>query len=391
MIAIDFGAFVAADRATVLFLASNANDYEVQCDSVSVRANFADGMSGGEAGIADVTRESFIIPAQFSRFELQGGLDTLRRIRAQFPQAVVKSLDQNSLKWKCAPAALPAFSVTTNGHHSCAIERHTGKVFCWGALFAALPPLLPKPSAITNGWLHTCTISEATGQIKCWGAGDENQSGIYNVPTSSAGYSKIQAGLFHTCAIRKDNSLLECWGDPEEVEAHVPHDLPAVSEVSASAAHTCVIEKATQNVRCFGENWARSDVSNVPADLGPVTFISTGDGYACAVQAGSAALKCWGAPGLAWSFVPADLGPVKSVATGLSHICAVTQAGKAVCFGGHDSQVKTIPAELPPLSSVVMKAYSACALAEGSNKVFCWGENPHGQTDVPPFSPERSL
>jgi alpha-tubulin suppressor-like RCC1 family protein len=389
MIAIDFGAFIAADRATVLFSASNANDYEVQCDSVSVRAKFADGMSGSEAGVADVSRESFLIPAQSSQFQLQGGLETLRRIRAQFPNAVVKSLEPSSLQWKCAPAALPVVSISASGDHSCAIERRTGKVFCWGALYSSVPAPLPKPSAITNGWFYTCALAQDSGNIKCWGMDDDtNQSGLYDVPAAPAGYSKVQAGKFHTCAIRKDDSKLVCWGDKGQVNAEVPADLPAVTEVSAGEEHTCAIEKATQKVRCFGETWASKDIVAVPPDLGPVTFLSTGAGYACAIQAGTEALRCWGAPGLAWTKIPSNLGRIKSVAAGLSHICAVTKEGKAVCFGTYDSPVNTVPPSLPPLSTVAMKGYHACALSEGTNKAFCWGDNPQGQTDVPAFTPE---
>jgi alpha-tubulin suppressor-like RCC1 family protein len=117
---------------------------------------------------------------------------------------------------------------------TCAIEKTTRLMWCWGENFHFqlsndfLPgSLVPEHefgsqqfSSLTVGAYHSCATDFVSGDAYCWGENDfgvlgdgTNTSGNGIVPVSNVTqFSEIKAGYLHTCAITSAH-VPYCWGD----------------------------------------------------------------------------------------------------------------------------------------------------------------------------------
>jgi len=126
-------------------------------------------------------------------------------------------------------------SISAGEKHTCAVEKNTGSVYCWGnneygqlglgytgadRLEPQLLTQLPSATDISAGSLHTCAIIQG-GAVKCWGENINGQLGDGNTTLSStpvdvvdlpSEVTVISAGGWHTCAVTSDGKAL-CWGD----------------------------------------------------------------------------------------------------------------------------------------------------------------------------------
>jgi len=223
--------------------------------------------------------------------------------------------------------------VSTGGSHSCAVDRQTGVVSCWGegingqlgdnrrrSSTSAVEVLgIDSAVAVSAGGQHSCAV-ETSGTVKCWGAGHHGQLG--------------HGGLS---------------GRP------VAHPVPGLSsavDVSAGGSHTCGLEQ-TGIVKCWG--WgdhgqlgqgarSRSRYAVEVAELQGAVSISAGGLHSCAVT-GNWTVWCWGyaaaytrsqhgavANAAAPTLVPWVADAV-SVVCGYEHTCAMLRDGGVTCWG----------------------------------------------------------
>jgi alpha-tubulin suppressor-like RCC1 family protein len=123
--------------------------------------------------------------------------------------------------------------VEAGSEHTCAIERTTRALHCWGraasgrlglgevtdeAVFRATPLPDARPwASVSLGGAHSCAI-DAEGSLACWGDNAFGQlgvgGGIHDVPTevvAARGWSRVSTSESHTCAVRSTGELY-CWG-----------------------------------------------------------------------------------------------------------------------------------------------------------------------------------
>lgn len=186
----------------------------------------------------------------------------------------------------------------------------------------------------------------------------------------------IALGSYHTCTTRIDNALY-CWGgnsmgqlgDGTDTDRSLPVRIAlpegAITSLAAGFRHTCVA-LVGGDVYCWGEN--------------PEGQVGVSD-------AGYRVLSPTRVP------LPAlGLGGINGIAAGEYHTCAVLSDGRLFCWGSdHQGQLglgvgstKTAPTQVPlPGNAVQVTAgdFHTCALVQVSSqaKVYCWGQNFHGQ------------
>ena len=87
----------------------------------------------------------------------------------------------------------------------------TAAVACLGsALPAAANADQPlAASQIATGAFHTCAIQKSTNRVVCWGRKDLGEA---VVPDSLGQAIEITAGYGQTCAIRRQARTVACWG-----------------------------------------------------------------------------------------------------------------------------------------------------------------------------------
>lgn len=250
--------------------------------------------------------------------------------------------------------------------------------------------------AITAGDLHTCVITSC-GAIECWG--DDSLSQVSASPGGS-GFEQISAGANHTCALT-DNQRIVCWGDNSAGQATPPQT--RYNRIAAGDDFTCGV-KTNRQIECWG---------NVPVNVPQGTFgrIGAGGGQSCVYTRGGDTLTCFGdnSQGQASPPVqPQTLGlGMWLMRGGDEHSCAIA-GGRLACFGrdseGQVSGVGGNPS-FPNLAWAVENPdyrglwqfpgtqwqdvdggeHHTCGINTdvGSDSVYCWGDDPYGETDAP--------
>ena len=296
------------------------------------------------------------------------------------------------------------FSVTTRGHHTCAIKD--GELFCWGQglngqLGIGSTTDQTEPVQVTAngfssggvtslaaGFRHTCAVKNE--ELFCWGWGANGQLGIGSTTDqtepvqvtangfSSGGVTFVAAGWYHTCAI-KDGELF-CWGmgafghlgissttdqtEPVQVMAN-GFSSGGVTSVAGGGSHTCAIKDG--ELFCWGAGSSgrlgtgstanQTEPVQVTANgfsSGGVTSVAAGWFHTCAIK--NEELFCWGANG------NGQLGIGR--ATGQTEPVQVTTNGFS--SGG--------------VTFVATGWYHTCAIKDG--ELFCWGLGANGQLGI---------
>lgn len=265
-----------------------------------------------------------------------------------------------------------------------------------------------KENSFSVGFSHVCAIDKDQ-KAQCWGSNSSKQA---DVPEDLGKVRSIYAGGAISCAI-KTNRLGRCWGRDAK---SVPKDFGPVKAVSASMLHVCAI-KLDDTVEC----WQLSARSAVPSTLKPVKAITTG-AYTntCALTSDNKA-HCFGeiaegikeipntntialhpifagvcAVGLDgvsrwWNNKPGNIPVpltflnglnVKAISFGRNHACAMTRSGP-LCWGGTNQHGENnLPAGIGTVRGIGAGDGFTC-VAKEDNRIYCWGNNESGQTDVP--------
>jgi len=283
---------------------------------------------------------------------------------------------------------------------------------------------------------HTCAVN-ASGEIWCWGKGPYLRSAAANTTERTAVLlplppaKKVAMSVSTACALV--DAGVTCWGSNASgiVAPYGAASLDSVLEPRAVAlpagapVRDIVIGDAAFALRedgttaSWGANPPLGRVSSLfpdpyptPTALAGITAIDVVADSACAVAGGTG--HCWGAsidasPALrrldrAFPEPVVAPEPLVQIATTRSYItyglgdpliepyrwCAVSAAGSVYCWGLNASgqagdgtkqhaydavKVTDLPA---PAAQVKTMPLSTCALLT-TGKVYCWGNNFHGQ------------
>lgn len=284
-------------------------------------------------------------------------------------------------------------SLSSGFYHSCALSSD-GAVNCWGDVPAGKPDGLVA-SAVAAGKYHTCAIEKSTQAVKCWGAGsslasiEQYPNFGQALPPEGLKATAIVAGGYHTCAISDVGSVV-CWGAGKyrSRPAQIPHfDQSSVSSffarsLSAGEYHTCAVTN-TSEVKCWGagvENeYAAENVgqSRPPLGLINVSSVAAGGRHTCA-SLFSGGVVCWGDGSLGQA--PASVltgATVQSLSAGLLHTCAALSDNTINCFGAgvtsgsypNFGQV----AGTHTGRAIAAGAFHTCSVDVAADTVSCWG------------------
>jgi hypothetical protein len=361
------GVFASPDQTTVIFVTENRTDSDVRCDEVSVSVEYRDATGADSVGFATARVRNFLIPAQSSQFQIQGGLDTLAQVRAQFPGARIGSLSLPSLRASCKTAPSQKASLALGKSGACAIQRHTGKVLCWGSESPALMPPFGTPdlSAIFAGENHFCAVGLENQSPVCWG---NNEWGQISLPANIGSVLGFGLGTTHTCAIQASSGRVMCFGSSSFGKTS-PSSNRATDKVVSGQNHSCSLSSSTGRVFCWGQTLPPPDHFFSASDL------AAGDVHTCAVEKNTRTVSCWGENANGQSTVPASLGTVDAVSAGRAHSCAIRSSDKGVtCWGDNSKNALAAPQTLTQIQSIWSAGDATCVLSQGS-RIQCFGEN----------------
>lgn len=224
---------------------------------------------------------------------------------------------------------------------------------CWGSKTPSgslVRDKEPQANGLTLGSGHVCvskTSHDGTG-IYCEGENDHGQSENPKIGSLvDSGHYTVQpkflsSGDTHNCVI--DQQGIYCWGNNDQGQLDAPTVIDPLFIASAQN-HNCAIDSATA-VHCWGDNSAGQ--TQVPTDLVNAYYLALGKDFSCALHGvtdDARGITCWG--NTQWTtLAPTELADWDFINAGDDHACAVK-------------------------------------LAQDENSVTCWGNNAHGQLDVP--------
>jgi len=248
-------------------------------------------------------------------------------------------------------------SLLADGDHTCGVEKGTGKAWCWGengygqlgdgtsgvngdSSANRIAPVMVTGglvySSMVTGPHHTCGLEKGTGKAYCWGWNGYGQlgdgtSGVNGdssanrlVPVAVSGgrtFTALVAGYGHTCGLATGGTAY-CWGwngwgqlgDGTGGDFSANRSGPVMvtggrvfSSLVTGSGHTCAVEIGTGKAWCWGANWAGQlgdgtsgdfmDRRSVPVTVtGEWVFssLAAGSYYTCGVEIGTGRARCWG-------------------------------------------------------------------------------------------------
>jgi alpha-tubulin suppressor-like RCC1 family protein len=199
--------------------------------------------------------------------------------------------------------------------------------------------------------------------IVAWG---DNSSGQCFIPTAASNAVSIVCGLDHSLAICSDGRVVG-WGDNSWGQINVPDAANGAIAVAAGDTHSLAL-KPDGTVVAWGGNLA--SLTNVPATVQNVTSIAAGSSSSLALLASGVVVQ-WGVG--------------TNVQIVASNCLAIAAGGGQSLALGTDGTVVGSGAYPPPAGNyVAIAAGTAHGLAlRADGQVVAWGDNTHGQTNVP--------
>ena len=306
------------------------------------------------------------------------------------------------------PAAVSDIvAIAGGGYHSLALKAD-GSVIAWGYNFfgeANVPEAATNVVAIAGGQFHSLAL-RADGTVVAWG---DNSSGQANVPESATNVVAIAAGNSHSLALKADGTVV-AWGDNYSGQINVP-DFTQTLMATSGTVNPDVEGSYTLTYSFWGVIYTNRTVV-----VGERPVIAS-QPVNVAVVTGSAAqlrVAATGTPPLSYQWYQEKYGAIAGAtnATLAWSNLAATDAGMYYVMvrdanasvrsrlawvnplnwqlTGHNPQTHFLHASFTDPGTTL--ATPVLAIAEGGlhglalqadGMVVAWGNNDHGQTNVP--------
>jgi len=259
------------------------------------------------------------------------------------------------------------------------------QIFGWGSS-TANETIIPSTGMndvvqISAGGAFVLAL-RGNGTVGAWGL---NTSGQTTVPSGLANVVAVAAGEAHSLALKADGTV-SAWGSYSSNQTVVPSDLASVIAIAAGANHSLALTSSGKVV-AWGNN--DSGQATVPEGaLSGVTAIAAGANFSLALKSDNSVVA-WGYNGDGQTTVPVSLGnqTVSALSGGVNFSLALTSnatANGTVTGWGSNSlnQTTSVPPGLSGVTGISAGSYHTLAV-NGDGKVFAWGWNQSGQTNVP--------
>ncbi len=290
-------------------------------------------------------------------------------------RVTARAQGQEAYQGLTVEAAVPVFrSLSAGVEHTCGISSG-GIRYCWGnnergqaapGLGGVLPAPFPLPGAfeaIAAGGDHSCAL-RGNGQVLCWGA----------LGSPRGAFRVVTAGTHYACALAA-GGVTQCWGANDRGQL-------GDGSTAARAANAAV----------------QGDVA--------FEMLASGADHSCGLLGGR--VYCWGGNDAGESGtgaagrtaitqpteVAGDHDHFTFVTAGAHHTCTLTRVGWAFCWGSNEQgqlgdgsrQSRSAPRPVRPAMGLGQMSYAmlsaggahTCGITP-SNRLFCWGDNAHGQ------------
>jgi hypothetical protein len=277
-----------------------------------------------------------------------------------------------------------SFTLALGATFSCAVDRGTGGVQCWGD-GATRPPDAPglftaggqQAPLITAARYFACAVGQGATQVSCAGVPFEGGDTLSwdklgpNLPVgASGGFQQLSNGDRFGCLLTTGGQAA-CWGMNDHGQlgdgTTATPMFPTTGGLVANGASVTVLSTGPGSHRCLGFTsgiacWGVNDEGQVDPMLPPTDqptpvnlltlpggaqarSMGTGGHHTCAVyDAGAPLMTCWGrsAEGQLTNTPPDANGLVdvpaigmgwKNVVTGDLHTCALDMNGQLACWG----------------------------------------------------------
>ena len=228
--------------------------------------------------------------------------------------------------------------------------------------------------SVTAGDKHTCALyGQGDSSIICWG---DDSDGKLNAPDGE--FTALAAGYDHTCALRADRTIA-CWGADDSEQATPPRQSGGWrrGQFAAGFKHSCA--RRGSDLICWGSGGASRRYESLP-----FTFrgLSGGDEHYCGLNDDNA-IECIGDN--SFGQLDAPDGAYRSIAAGARHTCAsYPSRGNAVCWGDNTHGQTDIPqASAGGHGFVAAGNAHSCATPRVTGPIVCWGSNAQGQLRAP--------
>ena len=297
--------------------------------------------------------------------------------------------------------------VSTGAQHSCALTLD-GRVACWGAntggaLGDGTQVHRTRPVWVEGvrfaldvdaGATQTCAQIEG-GEVSCWGGAAPGEAGE-RVPLRGVRAALRQVAVGQRVCALDYRGEAYCWpedneGSPEPLHLNAPGQI-----IDAGIDRVCVLT-GPRHAYCF--EYGAFDTPQ-HSELRAATQLAVSGDHACITGQGD--VRCWGANAHgqlgsddasegAEHGVRVDLPERPThVTTGWAHSCVTTGIGNVFCWGdgsrgqlGHGSRESSaVPVRVEGFTSPVIRVAAGqghtCAV-QSDRRVFCWGQNDHGQ------------
>ncbi len=266
---------------------------------------------------------------------------------------------------------IPFKAITAGKDHTCALEKHTSYVYCWGGNGNSYADV-PSPINLSVGYFHACMVL-ASGELKCWGNNNNGES----TPPAGVKFTQVSTGVAHTCGIRADNQKVQCWGQNGHDRATPPIN-SVFTAISTKYRHTCGT-LVDQTIECWGDN--NYGQSTPPADV-KFTQVSSGYWFFTCGLLTDGSVQCWGRNNYGQSDPPSDI-KFSYLSAGSSHICGIRLDNQEAECWGRNNYGQSNPPSGVKFSYLSSGSSHTCGIRLDNQEAECWGRNNHGQSNPP--------
>ncbi|MBB1510611.1 hypothetical protein [Tessaracoccus sp. MC1756] len=225
---------------------------------------------------------------------------------------------------------------------------------------------------VAAGHSHSLSLRN-DGTVAAFGMNDEGQC---DVPGTAHGAVAVACGGFHSLALTSGGGVV-AWGANLYRQAEPPPGLKGVTAIAGGHRHSLAL-LSDGTVIQWGE---APGYDQVPVDLCDVIAISAGYEHSMALTKDGQVIV-WGGNDKGQLDVPPDLSDVESISAGGWQCFALRSDGSVAAWGEGGDGATAMPSG--PMYLAIAGGYWH-AIALGSDGVKAWGDNEHGQTQVPPL------